>query len=194
MHVHLPATNIFSQNRFASITEDYKKFICIIYSLAAGSGFEAFNLYSNLLSSCIIQRKSERKYVSRNNPRSTVFVHLWIFSFVINSLKMGTSSHQIIPAQTLIKAAFLNNKWGIHCHTNLFYCHTRRWIQYIFETENLREKVVFSLAFFSTAVYHSCKLVFKHTKKMSVRSRSAAHKTAHNCSSSLPNFKPCKTC
>lgn len=46
---------------------------------------------------------------------------------------------------------------------------------------------MFSLAFFSTAVYHSSKLVHKKTKKRLSGAGGATHKTAHNCSSSLSN-------
>lgn len=106
MRVLLPATNLLSTNRFASITKDYKKFILIIYSLASGSGLEAFNLYSNLLSSCIIQHKAERKYVSRNITGVPFFYTYEYFLIVINSLTMAkTSTDDVTHAQTQIEPA-----------------------------------------------------------------------------------------
>lgn len=160
MHVHLRATNLFSQKRFASITKDYKKFILIIYSLASGSGLEAFNLYSNLLSSCIIQRNAERKYVS-SNITDVPFLYTYEYFLSLSTLWRWLKHDDVMRAQTLIKAAWDN--------TNLFLCRKSRWIQRnVGMNERKREeKAALSFELFSPAVYRSSKLVCKHKKGLS---------------------------
>lgn len=162
MHVHLPATNLLSTNRFASITKDYKKFILIIYSLAAGSGLEAFNLYSNLRSSCIIQQKAERKYVSGNI--SALFVHLWIFSFVINSLTTAkTSTNDVTHAPTQIKPA---GDAQHSCFTAVRADEHRMMFEWERKWE---EKSVFSLHFSKTHTFKSRRTSYANVEKQTVR-------------------------
>lgn len=71
--------------------EKKKKFRVIIYSLAlGGSGSQAFNLYSNPSSLCIIQWNSrEGKFIDGDKSQPRRVVHLWMFLFFCSPLLLG---------------------------------------------------------------------------------------------------------